>query len=251
MQAYPMFVGYTDEEVRARYFNRDIEAGIKVISVEGHAAKAAELKNVKNAKGALYVDLSNIYGTPVLNQGACGSCYAFSSADTVNMNNLRSRNGKPLLSEQQLVDCSYHLVLLGGYNNGCGGGNIYVSMEYQKQYGLASRQSYPQSSQNYLYGTQQPCSTNAAPRFKINNWWYFSDYSCYTRMAYIQSGYALSVFIAAGNPYFWYYKSGILPDCYGYYNIDHAVVMVGFYYDFVSLSTSYIIIKNSWGTAWG
>jgi cathepsin L len=57
--------------------------------------------------------------------------------------------------------------------------------------------------------------------------------------------------LAGGNPYFWYYKSGILNECYGYSKVDHAAVLVGAYYDLQNLQGSYLKIKNSWGSNWG
>lgn len=216
--------------------------------MEGHVAKP--VNSINNLKTIYSIDLTNYYGTVVQNQGACGNCYAFSATDTVNMNYKKQGKSVPLLSFQQLTDCSYLVSLLGGANRGCGGGNIYVSMEYIRIYGLTSLAAYPQNAQTYTYGTQQSCSNRAGP-YRINQWLYFNSNSCVDRISYLLSGYAISVFIAGGNPYFWNYKSGVLPDCSGYTNIDHAVVMVGAYYDSTSNASSYIIYKNSWGSAWG
>jgi C1A family cysteine protease len=53
--------------------------------------------------------------TPVYNQGACGSCWAFSV--TENVESMWAIAGHPLekLSMQQLVDCDTN-------DNGCNGG---------------------------------------------------------------------------------------------------------------------------------
>lgn len=67
-------------------------------------------------------------------------------------------------------------------------------------------------------------------------------------------GMAISALIAAGTPYWYYYRSGVLPHCYGYTRIDHAVVMVGAYIDSNnpnSPNSNYITYKNSWGINWG
>jgi hypothetical protein len=104
----------------------------------------------------------------VLNQGACGSCYTFSTTDSINMVNLLYRNGIPALSPQHLADCSLGVGLLGGYSNmGCAGGNIYVSMEYVRLYGVHSLAAYPQSLEAVTKGVDQRCRSLPLPRFRI------------------------------------------------------------------------------------
>lgn len=156
----------------------------------------------------------------------------------------------PLLSFQQLTDCSNNVTLSSGTSRGCNGGNIFVAMEYIKYYGLQSLASYPQSPISFSKGLTQPCASKYGP-YKINLWWYFTNTDCNTRIRYISAGYALSVFVAAGTPYWYNYASGILSDCFGYTNIDHAVVMVGAYVDTNNANNNYITYKNSWGINWG
>lgn len=125
MAPYAMFIGYTDEENQAKYFMKNLEEAFKIVEVEGHAAKIIESSKLK---GPLSVDLTSRYGTPVLNQGACGNCYAYSTTDTVNMINKYYGKGYPLLSAQHLTDCSYYVQLIGSFNQGCMGGNLFTSM---------------------------------------------------------------------------------------------------------------------------
>jgi C1A family cysteine protease len=54
---------------------------------------------------------------PIKNQGSCGSCWAFSTIDTLESHYAIANNGTKVdLSEQNLVDCVY------SYRDGCDGG---------------------------------------------------------------------------------------------------------------------------------
>eukprot|EP00178_Gracilaria_changii_P003960 TRINITY_DN1604_c0_g3_i1.p1 TRINITY_DN1604_c0_g3~~TRINITY_DN1604_c0_g3_i1.p1 ORF type:complete len:108 (+),score=10.34 TRINITY_DN1604_c0_g3_i1:221-544(+) len=57
--------------------------------------------------------------SPIKNQGACGSCWAFSAVAVLESHSLEN-GGQDRLSEQQLVDCSKKY---GNY--GCNGGFNY------------------------------------------------------------------------------------------------------------------------------
>lgn len=68
--------------------------------------------------------------TPSYNQDTCGSCYAFSVAQSIE-GQVFKRTGKVLgLSEQQIVDCS---VPYG--NQGCTGGSLRNTLNYLKETG--------------------------------------------------------------------------------------------------------------------
>lgn len=49
---------------------------------------------------------------------------------------------------------------------------------------------------------------------------------------------------------FQFYTSGVLNSSKCGTNLDHGVLAVGFGYDDAA-STSYYLVKNSWGTSWG
>ncbi len=88
--------------------------------------------------------------TPVKNQQACGSCWAFSA--TGSLEAMLSLNGQKLvsLSEQELVDCSY---AYGNY--GCRGGIMSNAFDYIRDYGISL-------SKDYSYkGYDDQCSRKA------------------------------------------------------------------------------------------
>lgn len=193
MKLYPKFAGLTPEEVREKYFMKiDIDK-IKDVMFKGGkpapinpstiidkpflSGSVDEKRNLKS----YYIDLNSRYGTPVQNQGACGNCYAFSATDTVNMNNKLFSKNYPLLSFQQLTDCSSIVRLQNGVNYGCGGGSNFASMEYIMDYGLQSLASYPQSINSYNYGQNQPCASRYGP-YRINMWYFFPYDYCGIRV---------------------------------------------------------------------
>jgi len=79
----------------------------------------------------------------VLNQGQCGSCWAFSTVESIN--SAYAVQGKvqpiPNLSEQQVVSCS---VLYG--NLGCQGGNVVPAYKYVQAHPLTTNEQYPYTS---------------------------------------------------------------------------------------------------------
>ena len=76
----------------------------------------------------------NNYGmvSPVKNQGACGSCWTFSTIGAMESHwNILGKGKNLTFSEQQLVDCA------GDFDNhGCNGGLPSHAFEYIKYNGL-------------------------------------------------------------------------------------------------------------------
>lgn len=81
--------------------------------------------------------------TPVKNQGACGSCWTFSTTGCLE-SAIAIRSNKLLsLAEQQLVDCAQNF-----NNHGCSGGLPSQAFEYIKyNHGLETEKDYPYEGQ--------------------------------------------------------------------------------------------------------
>jgi C1A family cysteine protease len=179
--------------------------------------------------------------TPVKNQGQCWSCWAFSTAGTLESWHA-IKNGGPSalvsLSEQELVDCANDQCY------GCSGGWPYKAMEFVEQNGLCSESGYPYEGQD------QPCAmSQCTPVIKPG------DLTGYTQMATeddmttaLLDG-PISVLVEADQAAFQFYQSGVMDDPSCGTQIDHAIINVG-----LSMSqgaNGYWIVKNSWGASWG
>jgi len=179
--------------------------------------------------------------TGIKDQGQCGSCWAFSTAGSVEGCHFLSSASKTLnsLSEQNLVDCS-----TAQGNQGCNGGLMTQAMDYIiSNNGIDTESSYPYTAQD---GT---CSFSASS--------VGSTETAYTNVNSgdendLQTKVLLgptSVAIDASQSSFQFYSSGVYnePNCSSS-QLDHGVLAIGYG---TSSGTPYWIVKNSWGTSWG
>jgi len=92
----------------------------------------------------------------VRDQGACGSCWAFSATGTVEMSvAIDSGNAAGNYSEQQLVSCSSAFG-----NNGCNGGWYYWAWDYMKAHAQETEANYPYTSGTR--GVTGTCTANTS-----------------------------------------------------------------------------------------
>merc|ERR1711893_575506 len=66
--------------------------------------------------------------TPVKDQGACGSCWAFSATEAVESAYAIAGNDQVIMAPQELVDCTRSLF----GNHGCNGGWYYYAYDWLK-----------------------------------------------------------------------------------------------------------------------
>ncbi|OCT69043.1 hypothetical protein XELAEV_18040351mg [Xenopus laevis] len=86
--------------------------------------------------------------TPVMAQGGCNSCYAFSALGAMEGQWQKWSNKLEALSEQNLVDCSKV--------NGCSPGSLDDTFKYIKENGVNTNHSYPYK------GKEQTCNFNSS-----------------------------------------------------------------------------------------
>jgi len=175
---------------------------------------------------------------PVKNQGACGSCWSFSTTGDVEGSHFLKTGKFVSLSEQDLVDCDHN------GDQGCNGGLPTNAFESIIQAGgIESESDYPYKG---IDGQCQFQKSKVAVTI--------SNYTCVAPdeeqiAAYLATNGPLSIGINANTLQF--YFGGIVNPwdilC-SPKHLDHGVLMVGYG---VEGNTPYWIVKNSWGEGWG
>eukprot|EP00850_Spirogloea_muscicola_P002588 SM000010S04226 [mRNA] locus=s10:326183:329772:- [translate_table: standard] len=175
--------------------------------------------------------------TAVRDQGACSSCWAHSSVDSVAAIWAIAKNvAPPNLSAQQVCDCEQGTCCQGGWP------------EWALQYvvengGVQTTAAYP-----YL-ATNQTCkATNQPNGASITSWDVVPNRDA-VALAKAVANQPVIVFLEASAPDFQNYTGGVYDGaCTS--NLNHAVLVVGYGTDAAS-GKNYWLIKNSWGSAWG
>jgi len=179
------------------------------------------------------VDWTGIYTTGVKDQGYCGSCWAFSAAEQIESDSMRTLGTSYLLSPEQITQCD-------NTSYGCGGGWTEHAYDYVKRAGgIETEANYPYTSYQGVTGV---CHSDAS-KFVIGVNGYTTIQGESNMASYVQSTGPLSVCVDASN---WNsYIRGIMSNCGK--RVDHCVQAVG-----VDASTGgYWKVRNSWGTSWG
>lgn len=175
---------------------------------------------------------------PVQNQGACGSCWAFSVVEA--MQSVHAIGGSQLeqLSVQQVLDCSYQ-------NEGCSGGSPSRALSWLKQtkLKLVSQSEYPYKAETGIcHFFSQSHEGVAVKNFSTHD---FSGQE-EAMMGQLVAHGPLAAIVDAVS---WQdYLGGIIQfHCSSHWS-NHAVLIIG--YDTTG-DIPYWIVQNSWGTTWG
>jgi len=222
--------------------------------IDGESAGLRGLKmSQKPRNGSLFLAPSNVhipdavdwrtqgYVTPVKNQGACGSCWAFSATGALEGQHMRKSGKLVSLSEQNLVDCS------GDWgNNGCEGGLMDQAFQYIKDNkGVDTELAYPYTAHDDSC-VFKPTDVGATDTGFVDVESGDED----ALMKAVATVGPVSVGIDASHFSFQLYQWGVYsePDC-DPENLDHGVLVVGYGTD--EDNQDYWLIKNSWGKSWG
>jgi len=174
--------------------------------------------------------------TGIKNQGACGSCWTFSAAETVESANLMAGNSKGAQhgSEQEIVDCCH-----ADGSAGCDGGDPRAAIAWVGQVGgLELNSCYP------YQGVDGPCRSNRCPRAYTVREVHAVPSNENTIYSSLASYGPLSIGVDAAS---WQnYGGGIVRSGCGD-QMDHAVQLVGY----STASGGFWIVRNSWGASWG
>jgi C1A family cysteine protease len=171
--------------------------------------------------------------SPIKDQGACGSCWAFSTVAFLESQSLIKSNKALTFSEQQLVDCDRD------QDAGCNGGLMQTAFNYIAEKGIESDKSYPYKARD------QTCKYNEKSVVtKVSNVQCYEDVAVKDIKTYLAKVGPLAIAVDATD--FQSYDSGILVcDAYG---LNHGVLLVGYGSE---NGKDYYIVKNSWGQNWG
>jgi C1A family cysteine protease len=183
--------------------------------------------------------------TPVRNQGACGSCWAFAAVSAFESsalfhNNVTYQQVQNIAdgSEQQILNCSKP----GEY--GCRGGWYHAAFELMTREGLVLEQSLPYQASDL------PCpSIGNNLKFQAKTWNVVRDDIKVPNVADLKQALcehgSLAVAVNA-TLLFQGYKGGVFNENASNNDVNHAVTLVGW-----DDSKQAWLMKNSWGTAWG
>jgi len=207
--------------------------------------------------------------TATKDQGGCGSCWAFATTEVVESHVAIATNTLFNLSPQMLVSCMENPSQCGG-QGGCKGATCELGFDFFAKEGILEEYQLGYSSYGGEDGkcTLNVTSSSAAPfaaaaagqgpdppglsgavatiegYVKLPENEYLPLMNAVAKVGPI----AITVDAAWGG-----YESGVftMPDSnYTNFNLDHAVVLVGYGHDAAS-GLDYWLVRNSWAPTWG
>lgn len=180
---------------------------------------------------------------PVLDQGQCGSCWAFSAAEAITGGYFLATGALLPMSPQQLTSCDR-----GGPNGdaGCNGGLPSNAFGWVKEHGICALRDHPYSS---ALGSAGTCLTACTPVAALSGYVAVPPRDEAAMLAALAER-PLSVAVEADARSFLMYKGGVFDDSRCGTSLDHAVYLVGYGVNSAD-NTPYWTLKNSWGPSWG
>ena len=229
---------------------------------KGRALVQEEVQRLLDVLPSSYDMRNNGNMPPVRDQQQCGSCWAFTTSSSLEIQNIYHNHNADVgeLSEQMLVSCN---VDGPNANQGCRGGVIQYAYDFiHAQGGLPLRSTYPYT--DYFRSSVATPECDAAltsPKvLQCDGRTVYLPSTDATSsaaevhaaevaiMQMVASGYPVTIQIAGSSRCFQSYSSGLLTCACGKEPakdpIDHAILVVGY-------TPSYFIARNQWGSSWG
>ncbi|KAG4955175.1 Cysteine proteinase 15A [Glycine soja] len=222
--------------------------GLKPLRLPANAQKAPILPTKDLPKDFDWRDKGAV--TNVKDQGACGSCWSFSTTGALEGAHYLATGELVSLSEQQLVDCDHVCdpEEYGACDSGCNGGLMNNAFEYILQSGgVQKEKDYPYTGRD---GTCKFDKTKVAAT--VSNYSVVSLDEDQIAANLVKNG-PLAVGINA--VFMQTYIGGVSCPYICGKHLDHGVLIVGYgegaYAPIRFKNKPYWIIKNSWGESWG
>ena len=174
--------------------------------------------------------------TPIRNQGACGSCWAFAAVGTLEASNSIINGAQADLAEQHALSCSGGGTCSGGWYT-----PIYDWLGGGKD-GLQTEANVPYAASN---GT---CKASGKTPYEVDAWGWVDAYAVQPKVADMKAAmckYGALTAAVAATPAFIAYSGGTF-DEKSNSQVNHAVVLVGW-----DDSRNAWLLRNSWGSNWG
>jgi len=182
--------------------------------------------------------------TPPKNQGNCGSCWTFATAESVESYLALATGVLDTLSEQQVLDCTPNPNQCGG-TGGCAGGTVELAFaQITQSGGLSEEWTYSYQSFNGANFSCRPIT----PVVTVTNFTVLPSNEIQPMLEHIATVGPLAISVDASA---WSaYESGVFNGCNQTNpDLDHAVQLVGYGTD-ISLGP-YWLVRNSWSPFWG
>lgn len=183
---------------------------------------------------------------PIRNQGQCGSCWAFASAEALEDRYCIATNGafNEHLSPQDQVSCDK-----GNY--GCQGGYLDALWRYLERVGTVTERCWPyESGTGYEPPCRNTCTNSNVPyrkyKAKAGSTKHFRNNES-AMQDLMTKGPIITGFRVYND--FMSYKSGVYHHVTGGFLGGHAVKVLGWGTD--QNGVDYWIAANSWGADWG
>jgi cathepsin L len=181
----------------------------------------------------------------VKDQGDCGSCWSFGTAESVESYWALATGQLSDLSEQNILDCTPNPNDCGG-TGGCGGGTPELAYaQIIKTGGLASEWTYPYIS---YFGSNFNCRNSTTPFARLASYNVLPSNTYVPVMNALATTGPLAVNVDASS---WSsYETGVFDGCNQQNpDIDHVVQLVGYGTD--PSQGDYYLVRNSWNPGWG
>jgi C1A family cysteine protease len=187
--------------------------------------------------------------TPIRNQGACGSCYAFAALANFESKLLIDGEGSFDFSENNAKECNF-------FETSCDGGNFHKVADF-----LSKKATVLEACDPYVSGDVD-CDTSCTYQKTLTDWRIISGNVAPStddlkQYIYDKGPVYTTLYSGDGSSAAWQAEFNSYDGSYTMYyagaeTINHAVQIIGWDDDLVHADgTGAWIVKNSWGTGWG